>query len=185
MDRVLFLGSNPDNTTRLRLDREYREVDQHLREGGQRDELDLRSAWAVRLTDLSRELLRWEPTVVHFSGHGTPDGLVFEAEDGSSVVAPIEPLAELFRVLKDNIRCVVLNACHAESQAKVLSEHIEFVVGTSASITDPGAIAFASGFYRGLSFGCDWCTSLDLGRAQVSLLGLPDSDIIHSYPACP
>jgi hypothetical protein len=177
--RILFLGSNPDDTSKLRLDREYRTIDLHLQEGGDGERLELQSAWAVRIGDLSRELLRWKPSIVHFSGHGSPGGLVFEGEDGIARIAPVVPLADLFRIV-EGVRGVVLNACYSWPQADAIRRDVEFVVGTSDRITDNGAIAFASGFYRGLSFGLDWQKCVDLGRAEIGLRDLPDSPIIHS-----
>lgn len=178
--KVLFMASNPENTTRLRLDREYRAVDLHLREGGERDRIELESAWAVRVEDISRELLRWRPDVVHFSGHGSPEGLVFEAADGASKVAPVQPLADLFRIV-GGVQGVVLNACYSLPQAEAVRPHVRFVVGTSASISDSGAIAFSSGLYRGFSFGVPWREAVDLGKAQVGLLGHSDAAIVHGF----
>lgn len=184
-DVVLFLAASPGKHPRLRLDIEQREVEAHLREGHQRDELDLRISPAVRVQDLSRDLLRWRPRIVHFGGHAYEKGLMFESEDGKGTIAPIDALADLFSVVADTVECVLLNACLSDNQAQAISEHIPFVVGTTAKINDKGAIAFAAGFYRGVSFGKDWCTALKLGRTQVDLLSLPGADIVHSYPECP
>ena len=86
--RVLFLGSSPAAETRLRLDREYREIDAHLRENGSGGaSIELVGSWAVRIPDLSRELLRHQPDVVHFSGHGAPDGLLFDTDTDSGRLA--------------------------------------------------------------------------------------------------
>ena len=48
--------------------------------------------------------------------------------DGESLVSSAA-LADLFKVLKDNIRVVVLNACYSEEQAQAIVEEIDFVVG--------------------------------------------------------
>ena len=178
--KVLFLGSNPAAETRLRLDREYREIEAHLAENRAGEAIDLIGSWAVRVTDLSRVLLSHQPDVVHFSGHGSPDGLVFDTDADEGYVAPIDPLAALFGLVAPThpIGAVVLNACHSQAQAEAMAPHVGLVVGTTSAITDDGAIAFASGFYRGLAFALDPPTAVELGRTEVDLRGLPDAEII-------
>lgn len=178
--KVLFLGSNPAAETRLRLDREYREIEAHLAENRAGEVIDLVGSWAVRVTDLSRVLLKHRPDVVHFSGHGCPDGLVFDTDADEGHVAPIDPLATLFELVAAThpIGAVVLNACHSQVQADAVAPHVGLVVGTTTSITDDGAIAFASGFYRGLAFELAPPEAVELGRTEVSLRGLPDAKII-------
>jgi hypothetical protein len=178
--RVLFLGSSPASETRLRLDREYREIDSHLRENREGAEIELVGSWAVRVPDLSRELLRHRPDVVHFSGHGSPTGLIFDTDGAEGQVTPIEPLADLFGLASraHPMTMVVLNACYTRAQAEVIARRIPIVVGTTSTITDDGAIAFASGLYRGLAFDLAPPEAIELGRAEVSLRGLPDAGII-------
>ena len=110
--KILFLAANPLDTTRLRIEEESRSIDQALRQTEFRDKFEIIQHWAVRDTDLQSYLLRHEPNIVHFSGHGSDlNEIVLEDESGNS--RPVSPraLGSLFSVLKDNIRCVVLNAC--------------------------------------------------------------------------
>lgn len=178
--RVLFLGSNPGSETRLRLDREFREIESHLAENRGGRTIDLVGSWAIRIEDLSRILLSHRPDIVHFSGHGSPSGLVFDTDTDDGYVAPIGPLADLFGLVAAShpISAVVLNACFSAAQADAITSSVELVVGTSSSVTDDGAIAFASGFYRGLAFELDLRTAVELGRTEVRLRSLPDADII-------
>jgi len=174
--RVLFLASNPIDQTPLRLSEEVRTIDERLREGELRERFQLEQQWALRLSDLSQAMLRHAPHVVHFSGHGTSkDGLIFEDDRGGSAAASIAAGAELFRILRDEIRCVVLNACHTQPQAEAIAEHIDCVVGTSLAIGDEAAIRFAGGFYRGIGFGRSIETAFDLGVNEIDLAGLGEA----------
>ena len=56
-------------------------------------------------------------------------GLLVENESGKSVRIDKDALAELFKLLRKDIECVVLNACYSEEQATALQEHIPYVVG--------------------------------------------------------
>lgn len=111
------------------------------------------------------------PDVVHFSGHGTKAGeLLFPGgSDGTSVPIPAPTLARVFKQLRDRIKCVVLNACYSEIQAKAIAESIPCVVGMSRAVPDATAIAFAAGFYEALAFGKSIAEAFELGQIQVEL----------------
>ena len=170
--RVLFLAANPVDTDRLRLDKEIRTIDERIQQGGNRDSIELLSHWAVQTGGLPNLLMREKPHVVHFSGHGSVEGVLLESRSGESQVGPPDAVAELFRILKDNIQCVVLNACYSEGQAKAIARYIDVVIGTSAAIGDDDAISFASGFYRAISDGRNLQDAFDLGVVEGQLLGL-------------
>ena len=73
--KVLFLGANGRDTTRLRLNAEVRDIRQELEAADASQAFQVMAELAVRPTDLQRLLLLHEPNVIHFSGHGLdPDG---------------------------------------------------------------------------------------------------------------
>jgi len=167
--RILVLAANPLDTERLRLDAEVRAIDAALRQEGAPPRYDLRQQWAVRSGDLVDALLRFRPTVVHFAGHGDADGRLV-VEDGSGRAAPLPPagVAALLAAVP-GVQVVVLNACWSDAQAAALLDHVACVVGMTQEVTDAAAIAFATGFYRGLAAGEAVAAAVALGRAQVTL----------------
>ncbi len=174
---ILFLAANPTNTQPLRLDKEIRSIDQALLQAKFRDKFDLVQQWAVRIKDLQGHLLRYEPDIVHFSGHGSRTSeIILEDISGRSHPVSGKALSELFRVLKENIRCVVLNACYSEPQAKAIAQHIDCVIGMSKAIRDSAAINFARSFYRALAFGKDVKTAFDLGCVEIDMANLNEQD---------
>ncbi len=178
--KILFLASNPTSSERLALDEEARSIEDKVRAARLRDEIEFRTKWAVRPADLQQILLEEDPTVVHFSGHGGgPFGLVLHSDvEGDDSAVSSAALADLFRVLKDRIRIVVLNACYSKEQAEAIVEEIDFVVGMADSIGDEGARVFAAAFYRGLAFGKTVQTAFDLGLNELGLLALTgDQDV--------
>ena len=77
--KILFLSANPSDTARIRLDEEIRNIDQALQIAKDRDRFDIEQHWAVRVADLQSLLLRHNPHIVHFSGHGDESrGLILE-----------------------------------------------------------------------------------------------------------
>jgi hypothetical protein len=175
MIRVLFLAANPAGMTQLALDDEVRAIDAKIRAAEHRDRLELTTRWAVRLDDLSVLQMWRRPDVVHFSGHGAPSGeiLLLDADGSARPVSP-NALAGFFRVLKDNVRVVVLNACYSEAQAQAIVKEIDCAVGMSSAIGDDHAIAFASEFYQALAYGRSVQDAFDLGGVRLIGEGVAD-----------
>jgi len=174
---VLFLAANPKDTNPLRLDEEIRSIDLALQQAEFRDKFDIKQHWAVRVTDLQGYLLRHQPDIVHFSGHGSAvSEILLEDNNGNS--RPVSPraLSQLFSILKDNIRCVILNACYSESQAQAIAKHIDCVIGMSNAIGDEAAISFAAAFYQALGYGRSVQAAFDLGCVQIDLENLDEQD---------
>ena len=176
--KILFLAANPvDVVTQLRIDQEIREIRRKIRMGTLRDHLEIVSEWAVRAGDLQEALLRHQPDIVHFSGHcSQTSGIVLEDEAGNRKVVNRKALRDLFMILKDNIRMVVLNACYARDQAKALATTIDFTIGMTSTVEDKAAIVFASHFYQSLAFGRSVQESFDLAVNQLELEGI---DVAH------
>ena len=172
--KVLFLAADPANVhTRSRIDEEIRGIGQKIRVGTLRDRLELVSEWAVRVSDLQEVLLRHRPYIVHFSGHGSQTGgIILEDGAGNGKVINRKAFSELFRILKDNVQVVVLNACYAKSQAQLLTKTIDFTIGMDAIIEDNAAIVFSAYFYQALAFGRSVKEAFDLAVAQLSLEGI-------------
>ncbi|MCP4539780.1 MAG: PQQ-binding-like beta-propeller repeat protein [Chloroflexi bacterium] len=177
MIKILFLAANPTDTTQLRLDAEIRAIDQALRQAEFRDHFDIKQHWAVHVGDIQELFLRHQPHIVHFSGHGSPSSeIILEDNAGDSYIVPAKALNDLFSVLKDNIRCVVLNACFSEQQAAAIAQHIDCVVGMSRAIGDDSAISFATAFYRALGYGRNVETAFKLGCLEINLENLDEQD---------
>jgi tetratricopeptide (TPR) repeat protein len=188
MIKILFLAANPKDTDPLRLGEEVREIEERLRLAELRDEFEVKSKWAVRVTDLASYLLQYKPDVVHFSGHGSRGGeLILEDEHGTSHPVSPEALRDLFATLRDNVRCVLLNACYSEGQANGIAESVGCVVGMSGPIHDDSAIRFAAGFYEGLGYGRSVKTAFDLGCWRVKHAGGSQSvrDLVGEKAALP
>jgi hypothetical protein len=180
--KILFLASNPIDTTRLQIDQEIREIKQRIGMLGSTDKVDIRPEFAVRVQDLLTHILHHEPQVIHFSGHGNSKGeIILEDDGGRKKAVSAESLGELFRPFsgadpKVGIRCVVLNACWSSTQAKTIVEHIDCVVGMSRSVSDRAAKDFASGFYQALSKGRSLQQAFEIAKGNMSLEGLAEMD---------
>lgn len=153
--RIVFFAANPTNTEWLRLDREVKEIEARLRDSAHRDSIALESCWATTASDLQRILLDRAPHIIHFSGHGHPDGLALEAGGGVGLASPAA-LADLLRIVNRDVRrvrAVILNACHSSSQLDPLCEFVDCVVAMNEAIADDAGIAFSAALYQAIGMG--------------------------------
>ncbi len=172
--KILILSANPQNTARLRLDEEAREIEEGLRRSKYRDQFLIQSKWAIRIRDFRRAMLDNEPQIVHFCGHGEENGLKVEDDNGHAVLLNQDALAGLFEHFKDRVECVLLNACYSELQADAINEHISYVIGMSQGITDKAALEFAIGFYDALGAGKTVEEAFEFGRNAILLYNIPE-----------
>ena len=173
--KILFLAANPSGTERRSLDEEIRRIELALERAKRREKFKIIPKWAVTDDDLRRALLDHEPEVVHFSGHGGgSQGLAFVDSQGRLLVISGDSLARLFELCADHVRCVILNACFSEVQAKVISRHVEIVVGMSQDIGDEASIKFSEGFYDALGAGRSAEKAFEFGRSAIDLRSLQE-----------
>ncbi|MBV7326919.1 AAA family ATPase [Chloroflexi bacterium TSY] len=178
MIQILFLAANPSDTPPLKLDEESRTIDEALRQSEYRENFDFQQHWALRIHDVQELLMRYKPHLVHFSGHGTDTNeLVLIDDSGNAAPLTLDVLEGIFAVLQDNIRCVVLNACFSETQAEVIAQHIDCVVGMSNAISDTASITFAKSFYQAIGYGRDIQSSFELACLQISSWNLDEQYI--------
>jgi len=175
--KILFLGANPIDTDKLRIDEELRKIDDGLQAAKFRENFELVSKWAVKMETLTKAMLDNNPQIIHFAGHGEKKGIALEQEDGTTHIIPIEALKRLFRLFKDKVECVVLNACYSEEQAKAISENNIYVVGMNDRIGDRTAIDFSVGFYQSIGAGKDYEFAHQMGVTLLMSKNISQGDI--------
>lgn len=204
--RILYLPACPTGTERLALDHELevRAIQAELDRSGSRGRLELVTRRVARQHDLIRELHELKPTVVHFSGHGTPNGarqspsvealprngigepdppgnegrhgLAFQRPADQAQLVSTAALEETFRAAGASVRLVVLNACYTDEQANALLHDVDCVIGTHATIRDDAAMKFASGLYSSLGEGESVAAACRRGLAAISAEGMGDGE---------
>ncbi|MBD0319293.1 MAG: SEL1-like repeat protein [Gemmatimonadetes bacterium] len=172
---VLFLSADPTGT--LSLQEDLRSIQVKVRAAEYRDALHFDIRPAARLDDVVQALYETRPRIVHFSGHGCSDGLMFVGTDGHTPQwASVEDLTELFTAFRGEIGLVVLSACSTGVQARAIADVVGCAIGTPARIADEAAIAFNAEFYRALAFG----ESVEGARAKTcAVLALNGLDTVR------
>ena len=180
--RILFLSANPWITGRILVDEEAREISERLQEGPYRDKFELHNHGAVRPIDFQRLLLKYEPEIVHFSGHGSKrQRILFSGTHGRSRAVDQQGLTNLLALYSSHVRLVLLNACFTNAQAQSISEVVNYSIGTSNAIGDKASVAFAGAFYRALGFGKSVKEAFESAKAELALTKMPCSRGIELF----
>lgn len=171
--KILILSANPQETPRLRWDRELREIREVKRKAIKRKTFELISETAVRTTDIQQYILEYQPQIIHFCGHGTgSNGLVFEDDTGKAKLVSTKALTDLFKLCRSYVECVVLNACYSLEQAKEIANHIQYVAAMRQELGDQAAIEYSRGFYTAIFAGKSYDMAHEFGRNAIQLEGL-------------
>jgi Effector-associated domain 11/CHAT domain len=175
--KILFFSANPLSTTRIRIDEELSKIETELRMATEREKILLTQRWAVTPSLLLQAILDEDPDMIHFSGHGTDKGIILEDARGDYQLVTGQALENLFSLFSGTLKCVVLNACYSDTQARAIVRQIPYVVGMSSAISDKASISFSTGFYKALGAGKDIEFAYRLGLSSVQLEGLEGDEI--------
>jgi hypothetical protein len=174
--KILFLEANPaDISYRLRLEEEVREIEKRIQAGNARDSFELISRWAVTPSDLQALLLRHEPHILHFSGHGTTKGIALENDLGNVTVVSKKALVNLFELFKEKIRLVLLNPSYSRPQAKAFRQSVDFAVEIKKGVGEPAAIGFAAALYQELAAGRSANDAFKAAKVDLHMRKVPRS----------
>ncbi len=180
--RILFLSASPWTMSRILVDAEAREIFERIHEGRYRDRFELYKHTAVRPRDLQRLLLTYQPHIVHFSGHGSKrHKIVLAGTHGRGKSLDQQGLTDVFALHNNHVRLVLLNACFTKSQARSISEVIDYSIGTARPIGDKASVAFAGAFYRALAFGKSVRDAFESASAELALTKTPRSRGIELF----
>jgi len=168
---VLFMAGTPEGgTDGLRLDREAREIDAKVRSGRARDQIAMQWTQATRIRDIIDALNRYEPDVVHFSGHGDQSSLLFEGDDGTPQALSGDQLGLLLQTAPRPIRLLVFNACESAVQAEASTDWSHFAIGMERPIDDDAAKEWAGQFYGSLAAGATLDRAFQQATAHATVL---------------
>ena len=176
--QILFLCANPDPDALLNFDKEVNEIEESLKKANYRDKFSFNNKRGITNKIIRESLRDYKPEIVHFSGHGAgEEGIIVLDESDQPMVLSTLALDMLFELVKDQVKCVVLNACYSEEQAKVIKKHIPYVIGMNDAIEDTTAIAFSTGFYEALGDNKTYPEAFKYGKMVIVMDGKPGADI--------
>ena len=154
--KILLVCANPKGSDPLRSGEEDRVLRESVRRSRHRENLTIDTLNAATIDDLRRALLDAQATenaydIVHFSGHGTNHGLLFEDSSGREFVPESGALAEILEAR--GVKVALFNACYSLSAGQITAGQLEHTIATTGPISDPSAIEFTRGFYDAVGAG--------------------------------
>lgn len=179
---VLYLASNPEPTSPLRIDVEVRRVQDAIRSSKFRDNVRIEYRPAADLMSLVQGLNDFRPNVVHFSGHSDTVAL---AGDNQSIKHPesidisYATLARALKATDSRPKVVVLNSCESIASRDELLDAVGIVIGMNAPISDIAAATFAPHFYSALASGQSVRSAFEQGRLMVEQVSLNEDQTIE------
>jgi hypothetical protein len=170
--KILLLAANSGASPQPRIEREFREIEKRLRSGSHRDDFIVKPALGVRAGDLQDLLLLHRPHILHFSGRGDKKTGILLANDSESPRwVSNKAFTHMLKILKDDLRVLVFNACYTKRQALALSETFDYTIGMSDTLDDDSAINFSESFYQALAFGRTVQVAFELAVNRLGLEG--------------
>jgi len=174
---VLFLASNPIDQPQLRLDEEARSISEMIRKSKHRDSINFISCWAIRTIDVLQSLNEHNPSIVHFSGHGSAnDEIVFQDSKGNAKFITKEAIVQAMMASSEGIRLVFFNTCYSHNQAEAVTEHVEAAIGMKTSIGDEAARIFSSQLYSSIGFGFSVKKAFEQAKALLMMENIDEDD---------
>jgi cell division protein FtsB len=168
---VLFVSTSPVPGAILNTGVEARAVEDALRKTG----FEFRAIQATRPHDITRAILDFRPTILHFAGHGEGGEIYLEDEAQKPKPVSVDAIARLLKPMP--VTGVVLNACYSAKNLAPLMGVSEWAVGMKRAVQDPSAIGFSDGFYMALAEGKNVQAAFDVGVANAGMQSAGQMDI--------
>jgi len=134
--KVLYIASNPRDENSLMLERDITDLQSRFASGSS-SSVSFAFMPALPVEDLSREVTKMRPDILHISAHGSPAGLTLMTATGPRIIRP--DALNAFLSVETGLRLVVLNACNSEELARRLTDVVPMAIGVVAEISNAAA----------------------------------------------
>lgn len=203
---ILFMTSNPSGTAELQLDKEQARISNRLQDSPNYAKFRMRMKKGVSPSEFQEYIVLEKPNIIHFSGHGDKNDttvrsmlsrgldvdethipqdntgiILYDEEKRNPILLRTNVIQRIFRTMISQgvpINVVLFNSCYSEDQAKAIANLVPYVIGSSWSVKDEAAIAFATGFYFGIAQGKTVKEACDLGINQALVYDEPEDRFI-------
>ncbi|MEV6491726.1 CHAT domain-containing protein [Actinoplanes sp. NPDC051633] len=178
---AVMFASNPKDEKPVPLDVEMNEIQNQLAASQLGHLVQFEICPATRVTDLFDRLNRFSPRLVHFSGHGTQDGIVLSTP--KNLPNPVAP-RDLIGVIRATLEVppvILFNICDSADFARQAAEHAEVAIGMAGKIADTAARTFTVRFYGGIASGKSVQASFAQAVEALRAGGFPDAGYPQLY----
>ena len=145
--KILILYSNPRDSSRLRLDKEHREISRIV-EKLNYDSSRIKQLHATTVEDFVSTLRNEQYDVVQFSGHGSDDSIYLEdffLKKGVKVTA--KQIASLLSDACPNLNAAIFISCFSSSSIDKLISVAPYLITVTGLANDDESVTFVKSFY--------------------------------------
>jgi len=178
--KIAVLMTNPDSQAPLQTIVEARDIELSVKLESKTGEADVKLVPAPTLDTLLDTLNTYRPDVIHFSGHGGGQTLLFDNEkpgqDGGHVL-DFDMVARVVGATAAKPKLLVLVACDTVDGADRFLDTVPAVIAMADSIDDEAACEFSRRFYRSLGGGATIVNSLDQAKLMLENKGYSDAGL--------
>jgi len=175
LKKILFIKINPIGTVNLRLDEEEKALRQVLDLSIHRDLFSLESRGAVTTDDLHQYLELIKPIILHISGHGNEEGVLFFHDgEGHKKEVSVTKFYDFLKNFDNHIETVFLNACFSLSGMDNINNPSFHIIGMKDQIPNDTALSFARAFYTSHCNGKFVKDSFETAKGVVGMDGYDD-----------
>lgn len=145
---ILFVASKPTDLSFIRFNQEYQKI-LDIIENTDNCQYKLYTQLALKKEDLEGLLKKYNPDILHFSGHGDVAGLAMEARNERATYADNIYFDNLLQ--QYSIEGLYFNACFSGKLIdKINNDYYDYGIGNYDELNDFLAIDFATSFYLNL-----------------------------------
>jgi hypothetical protein len=153
---LLLLASNDVESLDSRAADEIREIDGVIRSAAHRDSFEPLQRSALRDSDITAVLNRYQPHILHISGHAKrTEGLILEDDNREVAKIGCPELVSLILSSTDDdrLRLVFFSFCYSEACTKAISTKVPYAIGVKDEISAESLLLFTHVFYEALASG--------------------------------
>jgi hypothetical protein len=175
---LLFLAANPRDCKPLELKRERDAIEQAIARASQgQPRLSVVPYLGVDPDEFVNHLYQQRPAIVHFSGHGSRDGIALETDRESATIVRPDLLANAIQGEAPGTRLVVVSACDSETSVEPLLRVVPCIISMSRRIDDTTAREFATALYRSIALDRTFAAAFQDAIARIDMKLLAGSDV--------
>ncbi|MGE4527244.1 MAG: CHAT domain-containing protein [Rhodospirillaceae bacterium] len=178
--KIALLVTNPDSRASIQTGIEARYIDEGIRLESKAGEVELKIIPAPTLNTLIDTLNSYHPDIIHFSGHGGGQALLFDNEragDDGGTALDFDMIARVIGATSIAPKLLVLAACDTADGADRFLDTVPVVIAMADTIDDEAACEFSGRFYRSLSAGATIAHSLDQAKLILESKGYEDANL--------
>lgn len=174
---ILFLGADVDQHNAIHVDKDCESIKDVLSGS---EVFHVIEKFSVRKNEIIPLIVRYQPSIVHFDGHGTEDGSLAVCSETREFdkITP-EELKGVFNTVKAYVLLSYFDACHTAPQAMSAVLSVKAAIGMLGLWPVESARIFSKQFYLSLENELSVKDAFELAKEQ---LGMEDRKYDKNIP---